>query len=88
MTFHVEFSESARRVIRKMDKFTQKMIINWVEKNLEGCEDPRLHGKPLSGDKSGQWRYRIGDYRIISLIEDDRLIILVLAVGHRRDIYN
>ena len=63
------------------------MILNWIEKNLEGCSNPRLFGKPLSGDRKGQWRYRVGDYRIITLIQDNKLIILVIAIGHRRDIY-
>lgn len=56
-------------------------------KNLEQCENPRQHGKALTGDKSGQWRYRIGDYRIISEILDEEIQILVLEVGHRKKIY-
>ena len=88
MSFHVEFTESARKELKKLNPYTQKIILTWLNKNLENCEDPRIHGKPLSANRAGQWRYRIGDYRIIALIEDDKLIILVLAIGHRRDIYN
>ena len=70
-----------------MDKYTKRILFEWIDKNLEGCTDPRIHGKPLGGDRSGQWRYRVGDYRIIANIEDNRLIILVIAIGHRREIY-
>lgn len=87
MTFRVEFTESARKDLKKLDQYTQKIILLWIHKNLEGCNDPRIHGKALTGNRANQWRYRIGDYRIITLIEDDKLIILVIALGHRREIY-
>lgn len=85
--YHVKFIESVKKTLEKFDKFTQKLLINWIEKNLDGSVDPRVHGKPLSNNRAGQWRYRVGDYRIIALIEDDELIILVIAIGHRKDIY-
>ncbi len=88
MTYHVELTESARKGLKKLDKYTQKIILLWLHKHLEGCEDPRIHGKPLTADRKGQWRYRIGDYRVIAKIEDDKLIILVIAIGHRREIYD
>ena len=87
MTYHVELTESAKKELKKLDKYTQKIILLWLNKNLEGCEDPRVHGKPLTADRVGQWRYRIGDYRVIAKIEDGKLIILVIAIGHRREIY-
>lgn len=87
MKFHVEFAVSVVKEFKKLDKYTQRILLNWITNNLEGCENPRMFGKPLSANKVGQWRYRVGDYRIIAKIEDDRLIILVIAVGHRRDIY-
>ena len=87
MIYRVEFTISARRQLKKLDINTQKMILLWLNKNLEGVENPRIHGKPLSANRAGQWRYRIGDYRIIAKIEDDKLVILVIAIGHRRDIY-
>ena len=88
MTFHVEFTESARKELKKLDKYTQKIILLWLNKHLEGCVDPRVHGKPLTANRVGQWRYRIGDYRVIAKIEDNKLIILVIAIGHRREIYD
>ena len=87
MTYHVVFTDYARKELQKLDKYTQKMLLIWLNKNLEGCADPRQHGKPLSANRVGQWRYRIGDYRVIAKIEDDKLIILVIAIGHRREVY-
>lgn len=87
MKFHIEFTESARKDLKKLDKFTQKIILIWMQKNLDGCENPRIFGKPLVANRTGQWRYRIGDYRIIAKIEDNKLVILVITIGHRRDVY-
>lgn len=88
MIYHVEFSESARIDLKKLDKYTQKIILIWLNKNLEGCDNPRVHGKPLTANRVGEWRYRVGDYRIITMIEDNKLIVLVIAIGHRREIYD
>ena len=66
---------------------TQARIVNWLETNLEGCENPRLHGKALQGTWEGHWRYRVGDYRIIAKIEDDRVVIFVVKIDKREDIY-
>ena len=85
--YSVELTERFKKEFRKLDKYTQKMLRAWIDKNLVDCEDPRQHGKGLSANLSGQWRYRIGDYRLICQINDDELIILALTVGHRRDIY-
>ena len=63
------------------------MIINWIAKNLEGCENPRMKGKGLTADRSGEWRYRIGSYRMICDIRDSELVILALSIGHRKDVY-
>lgn len=87
MSYHIEFTEYARKSLEKLDQFTQKIILSWLRKNIEGCDDPKLHGKPLSANRSGQWRYRVGDYRVIVMIEMEVLTVLVIAVGHRRDIY-
>ena len=71
-----------------MDKYTAALIIGWLEKNIENCENPRVHGKGLVENKSEQWRYRIGNYRVICEIQDENIIVLVLEIGHRREIYN
>ena len=85
--YNVELSDRFKREFRKLDKYTQKIIRAWIDKNLVYCEDPRAHGKGLTANRSGQWRYRIGDYRLICFIEDDKLVILALSIGHRSDIY-
>lgn len=87
-TYNVEVSDRFKREFRKLDKYTQKIIKAWINKNLVGTENPRQHGKGLVANRSGQWRYRIGDYRLICEIEDQKLVILALSIGHRRDIYN
>ncbi len=88
MSYQVEYTAQAIRELKKLDGFTKRMIKAWIEKNLVGCEDPRQHGKALSANRSGQWRYRIGDYRLLAEIQDDKIIILIFAVGHRSKIYN
>ena len=85
--FHVRLSDQAKNELRKMDKHVSSLILGWIRKNLEGCENPRSIGKALTGDKAGAWRYRVGDYRIICEIHDEDIIILVLSVGHRRENY-
>lgn len=88
MRYKVEFTQRALKDLKKLDRHTAALILGWVRKNLENCENPRLHGKGLTANKSGQWRYRVGNYRLIAKIEDNKITILILNVGHRRDIYN
>ena len=71
-----------------MDLQTAKLITAWIRKNLEGCENPRQHGKGLTANRSGQWRYRVGDYRLIAEIIDNEIVILILRIDHRSKVYN
>lgn len=87
MKYTVEYTQQAVKDLRKLDKQTRTFILSWVEKNLVNCENPRQHGKGFTANRSGQWRYRVGDYRLIADIQDDRVVILLLHIGHRRDIY-
>lgn len=87
MRYTVEFTPKAKKAMKKLDKYTTLMITGWIRKNLQGCENPRSFGKGLTSNRSGQWRYRIGDYRLITEILDEKIVILVLNVGHRRDVY-
>lgn len=84
----MEYTQRAVKQLKKLDKYTQKLIYAWIDKNLQNCEDPRQHGKGLVANRSGQWRYRIGDYRVIAEIEDEKVVILVINIGHRSEIYN
>ena len=86
--YKVEYTERAIKELRKMDKYTRQMLYSWIDKNLVNCENPKLHGKPLTANRKGQWRYRVGDYRIITEIQEDRIVILILTVGHRSEVYS
>ena len=87
MNYKVEYTARTVNELKKLDKPTRALIFGWIEKNLVGCEDPRRHGKALTANHRGQWRYRIGDYRLIADIQDDRILILIMTIGHRRDVY-
>lgn len=85
--YTVRYEKNAQKALKKMDKHQARLLLSWIEKNLEGTENPRNHGKGLVGDKSGQWRYRVGDYRLLAHIDDHEILILILEIGHRREIY-
>ena len=88
MKYTIEYTDKAIKSLKKLDKSVLKMIKAWIEKNFVGTEDPREHGKGLTSNRSGQWRYRVGDYRILAEIQDDKLVILVIGIGHRSQIYD
>ena len=77
------YSKEALKDLKKLDNSVSRVIYAWLKKNIDGCSDPRIHGKGLTANRSGQWRYRVGNYRIICKIEDDKVIVLVLTIGHR-----
>jgi len=87
MTYQVRFEKRAQKTLKKMDKHQAGIIMAWIKKNLVGTTNPREYGKGLTVNRTGEWRYRIGDYRIISHINDETITILILEIGHRRDIY-
>lgn len=87
MGFKVAFTKEALKSLKKLDKGIARLITSWIRKNLEGCTDPRAHGKGLVANRSGQWRYRIGDYRLLCEIQDEQIPVLILEIGHRREIY-
>lgn len=82
--YRVEFTESATKQLRKLDKQTARIIKNWVIKNLVSTLNQRLHGKPLKGNLKGIWRYRVGEYRLLAEIEDDVVTILIFEIEHRK----
>ena len=80
--YKVKYTERAIKNLRKLDKQTRNFIMAWIDKNLVNTENPRTYGKKgLVQNKSGQWRYRVGDYRIICEIKDDEIVILILEIG-------
>ncbi|MBI2384324.1 MAG: type II toxin-antitoxin system RelE/ParE family toxin [Gammaproteobacteria bacterium] len=87
MAWTVELSETARKQLRKLDRRWQAEIVDCLEHRVAQSDNPRQSGKALSGDKKGLWRYRVGDYRLICDIQDSVVTVLVLAIGHRSDVY-
>jgi mRNA interferase RelE/StbE len=88
MAYSVELSESADRELGKLDAQQAKRILKFLHERVAKLDDPRSIGEALHGSQLGEfWKYRVGDYRLISKIEDDRLLVLVLRVGHRKEIY-
>ena len=85
--YQVEFEKGAQKTLKKMDKHQSLLIMGWIKKNLVNCTDPRQYGKGLVANRLGEWRYRIGDYRLIADINDETITILMLEIGHRKDIY-
>ena len=83
----IEWERKALKDAKKLDKTARKRIVNYLEERVLVDGNPYKVGKPLKGNKSGLWRYRVGDYRILCQIEENRLVVLVVAVGHRKDIY-
>jgi mRNA interferase RelE/StbE len=83
----VAFNSNAQKDFKKLDKSIKNKIDKFLIE-LETLENPKSKGKPLIGNLSNLWRYRVGDYRLVCEIQDDKLIILVLGIGHRKNIYN
>ncbi len=83
----VEFEDAARKELRKLDRQAQQEILRYLRERIATHEDPRRFGKALSHELAGLWRYRIQNYRLICNIEDQKLTVLVVRVGHRKDIY-
>ncbi len=87
MRYAVEYTKKSIKQLKKMDKQTAAFIITYIEKNLIHCENPRIVGKALQGNLNDKWRYRVGDYRILAKIEDEKVVILIIEIGHRKEIY-
>jgi mRNA interferase RelE/StbE len=87
LAWTIEFLLSAQKQIAKLDPTVRQRIVSYFRNRVLTAEDARQLGKLLRGEKGGLWRYRIGDYRAICKMEEERLVVLVLEVGHRREIY-
>lgn len=79
MTYKVRTTKKFDKSFKKLDRQSQKLIKNWMEGNLIDCQDPRFYGKALTGNFKGVWRYRIGAYRLLAKIDDDKLIIFFIG---------
>jgi mRNA interferase RelE/StbE len=85
--WRVEFDRDAARDLRKLGGEAQRLILRFLRERIATTEDPRRFGRALTREFKGLWRYRVGDYRIVASIEDECLIVLVVTVGHRREVY-
>jgi len=87
MVWRVEFDRAAARELKRLGSEAERRVLGFLRIRIAGSDDPRRLGQPLTGDKQGFWRYRVGDYRIVAAIEDARFTVLVVTVGHRREVY-
>ncbi len=87
MTWHIKYLASVQKTVRQLDPPTRQRLHNFLEKRVASLEDPLQLGKALKGGEVDLWRYRVGDYRIVCELRDQELVVLVVRVGHRREIY-
>jgi len=87
MAWSLEFVPQARKDLMKLDRAAATRIVKTLEERIASLSDPRSLGAPLTGEHDGYWRWRIGDYRVIARIQDEKVTILVVRVGHRREVY-
>lgn len=87
MAWTVEFTPGAERDLKQLDPPVQKRIVAFLHERVAEADDPRAIGEALRGELAGLWRYRAGDYRILCRIEDNRIVVTVVAIGHRSSIY-
>lgn len=86
--WRVEFDRDAARELRKLGDAAERQVLRYLRERIATSDNPRRFGRALTRDLKGLWRYRVGDYRIVASIEDNRFIVLVVAVGHRREVYD
>jgi len=87
LAWTVEYAESAKKQLRKLDKASARRIVDFMDERVGESEDPRQSGKALKGPLGDLWRYRVGDFRILRDIQDGKLTVLVLQIGNRREVY-
>jgi mRNA interferase RelE/StbE len=87
LVWTVELDDRAVRDLRSLDPPISREILRYLRERIATDQDPRRFGRALTGDRQGLWRYRVRDWRLICRIEEDRLVVLVIGVGHRRDVY-
>ena len=88
MRWAYSFDERALKELKKLGKQAQREILAYLDERIATDEDPARFGKALRGDLGGLWRYRVGDYRLICSLREGQMLVLVLKVGHRRDVYS
>lgn len=87
-TWQVAFHPAAARDLRKLGAPAQAEVLRYLRSRIATADDPRRFGKALTKDMKGFWRYRVGDFRIVAQIDDGRFVVLLVTVGHRREVYD
>ncbi|MDR2883924.1 MAG: type II toxin-antitoxin system RelE/ParE family toxin [Deferribacteraceae bacterium] len=87
MKWSLKFSKNADKQLSKMDNGVRRIIISWLMKNINECDNPRVHGKGLTSNHSGEWCYRIGNYRVLCDIHENDLVVLAFSIEHRSEVY-
>ncbi len=88
LTWQIELTDDAAKQLKKLDRREAKQITDYLRKRVEVLDDPRQLGKSLKGQFASLWRYRIGNYRVICELQDSEFIVLVVGLGHRKEIYH
>jgi mRNA interferase RelE/StbE len=88
LAWSIEYDPGALKDLKKLDRTIQQEILDYMDNRIAAASNPRDFGKPLRGSKFGLWRYRVRDYRIVCELQENRLVVLVAAVGHRKTIYD
>ncbi len=88
MMWNLTYSEKARKQLRKLDPLQRRMVLAWLDKHIDQCDNPRRFGTAMKGNWHGYWRYRIGVYRVLVDIQDDIVRVEVVHLAHRRDVYH
>jgi mRNA interferase RelE/StbE len=88
MAWTVEFLPEAARELRRLDRQVAGRLLRFLDERVRRAEDPRAIGEPLRGERLGAyWKYRVGDYRLICSIQEQRIVVTVVQIGHLRDVY-
>ncbi len=87
MAWKIEYAETARKQLQKLDKAAARRIVDFMDERVAASDEPRAMGKALKGALGDLWRYRVGDYRVLCASQDEVLTVLVLQIGNRREVY-
>jgi len=88
LAWRIEFEDAARKELKNIDRKAQERILKFLRERISPADNPRICGKALKGALGAYWRYRVGDYRLVCRIEDEKVLVLILRVGHRKNVYN
>lgn len=88
MAWKIEFAPRVEKELKRIGKSEAKRILDYLVERVASSKDPRQLGKPLKGNLTEYWRYRVGDYRVVCEIQDTKMVVLVVRVGHRKEVYD